>query len=181
MEFLNESLKQLKILEKFEDKELTIISEFHIYNLIFAKEKLKLNDEKCTILLNIFWQLLIFNCNHYLNDEDDNLERILEKTPENDFKNFKKILANHCVDNPPNQYQYFSSEEAESIIDYVRKGYVDYFNLYNYALNNKQKNEEIHVTIYVDHPLPVLPLSEADYKQKEDNFSEEQIDIVNLY
>ena len=52
---------QLKInglINNFESIEIGIIAEFHLYNLIFAKDELLLDDYKSCILLNIFWQLL---------------------------------------------------------------------------------------------------------------------------
>ena len=38
--------------------ELLLIADFHLYNLIFAKETLNLSDLKASVLMNILWILL---------------------------------------------------------------------------------------------------------------------------
>lgn len=63
-DFITKYFKKNK-LDNFENVELNIIAEFHLFNLIFAKEDLNLNDLEATVLLNIFWELLKFNNMNY--------------------------------------------------------------------------------------------------------------------
>lgn len=44
--------------EKLDYNELKIISEYQVYNLIFCKKELLLDDEKTAYLLEIFYKLL---------------------------------------------------------------------------------------------------------------------------
>ena len=46
--------------------DLDIITEYTLYNIIFAKDKLKLNDEKTVILINLLFSVLRNNDKRYL-------------------------------------------------------------------------------------------------------------------
>jgi hypothetical protein len=54
-DYLTRYLRTRAIIDRFEDIELTVISEFMLYNLIFIKEELCLNNYQSTILMNIFF------------------------------------------------------------------------------------------------------------------------------
>ncbi len=47
--------------ERVEYNEMNIFSEFQLYNLVFAKNELLLDDYKSAMLVNLFWRLLEFN------------------------------------------------------------------------------------------------------------------------
>ena len=68
--------------------ELNILSEFQIYNLLFAKNELQLDDERTSYFLQVFWKLLsISNTGDKLEcrkAEDGLQEAIAEK-----FQGFK--------------------------------------------------------------------------------------------
>jgi len=46
IEFVTRYFKDKEIIDNFESIEITIIAEFHLYNLIFCKETLELDDKK---------------------------------------------------------------------------------------------------------------------------------------
>ncbi len=71
--------KKEKLLNNFESMEISIIAEFHLYNLIFCHEELHLDDFSTTVLLNIFWQLLRFNNKSYYTKTIDGDDFINEK------------------------------------------------------------------------------------------------------
>ncbi len=58
MEYITKYFKDSGLINNFESIEIGIIAEFHLYNLIFAKDELLLDDYKSCILVNMFWQLL---------------------------------------------------------------------------------------------------------------------------
>ena len=53
LDFLHDFMKRLEILKNFESMEINIIAEFHLYNLIFIKERLSLDNYKSAVLLNL--------------------------------------------------------------------------------------------------------------------------------
>ena len=65
IDFISRYFKKENLNENFESIEINIIAEFHLFNLIFAKEELALDDYRTTVLLNLFWRLLIVNNTNY--------------------------------------------------------------------------------------------------------------------
>ena len=168
IEFITKYFRDKDVLENFESIELSVIAEYHLYNLIFCKDTLELDDKITTILMNIFW-ILLKNQNIFYQQKvlikGDNPKKIdeyfLKKTYKSDLNEFKIVLMNHSLNNPPNQVKYFEINQIKEITDYVKNSYFAHYNLYQYILCNKQKNEEVKITVFIDHPLYVAPLSEA--------------------
>jgi len=168
-------MKREKIIKNFEKMELLLIADFHLYNLIFAKEELKLDNFKASILLNLLWILLKANNPCYNSDEQQD-ENVLEqddqfelhekqepKTLQNDIEVFRVALLNHSVHNPPKQAKYFNLVEIDRIIEHVHYSYIDKFNLYKYVFENKKKNEEVRLMVDISSPTIAAPLSDALY------------------
>jgi len=173
-EFVTRVFKDKDLIENFENIEISIIAEYHLYNLIFAKEELELDDKKTTVLLNLLWFLLMNNNPFYEKRYDlrqydtEKKEKLFQqKTVESDLAEFRKVLMNHCIDNPPTQTLYFGPGEVKRILEYAKNGYFMHFSLHKYILLNKQKDEEIKITVYVDKPLPIKPLAQGLYMGKE--------------
>ena len=53
------------IAQNFEKIELLLISDYLLYNLIFSKENLNLDDYKTAIFINLMWLLLKNDNNAY--------------------------------------------------------------------------------------------------------------------
>jgi len=164
----------------FESIEINIIAEFHLFNLIFAKEELALDDYRTTVLLNIFWQLLIVNNMNYAKGNP------LSKSPENspqgkklsvmfkgkslqgDYDQFRDLLLKHTVKfENESAKKIFDVNQTKRIIEFAHKGYFAHYKLYQNILNNKKKNEEIEIRVTIDVPLQIGPLFEALYMGKD--------------
>ena len=133
--------------------------------------------------LNLLWYLLInnnpfyerkYNIKQYDNIQKEKL--LKQKTVDADLQEFKRMLMNHCIEVPPQQSAYFGSGEAKRILEYAKNGYFMHFSLYKYILLNKQKDEEVKITIYIDKPLPIKPLSQALFMGKEKHETKEDDD-----
>lgn len=166
--FVTRVFKDTDLIGNFEAIEISLIAEFHLYNLIFAKEDLELDDQKTVVLLNLLWVLLMnknpfyekkYDLRQYDNETKEKIFK--EKTVEADLEAFKNKLMNHSIDNPPNQVLYFGPGEVKRILEYAKNGYFMHFSLYKYILLNKQKDEEIKISLFVDKPLPIMALSEG--------------------
>ena len=51
--------------------DIDILTEFNLYNLIFAKEKLGLDDDKTVILINLMLALIKYNNCKYNNKSQE--------------------------------------------------------------------------------------------------------------
>ena len=60
----------MNIIANFELIDLDIVTEFNLYNIVFAKEKLELDDEKSVILVNLLFSVLRNNNQKYLLKSD---------------------------------------------------------------------------------------------------------------
>lgn len=172
-EYMTKFFKKEGILENFESIEIAILSEFHLYNLIFAIEDLKLDKMKTCVFMNIMFHLIINENRYYKEKVDQKIQKEADregifknKTEAADLKEYERLIMNHCVENPPRQQKYFELNEVRKITEYVRKEYFMHYKLYKYVLCNKQKNEEIKIQVYVDHPTEVQPLSQALFMGK---------------
>ncbi|KAL4491372.1 hypothetical protein ABPG72_008028 [Tetrahymena utriculariae] len=209
-EILNDLLKRLDVQKNFESMELNIIAEFHLYNIIYAKQTLFLDDYKTAIFLNLMWTLLIndnpdykilhrrytqatINSLNQLNTKNvqqidntntlgqvsKNVQQIPQssqqkiitlqniqdnyKTIQSDVENFKKWIIKHSTSEIPNSMNIFDAQQIQMIVRFAQNSYFSNFSLYNYCLNNKNKNDEIEIQLFVDKPLDIPPLSDALY------------------
>ena len=164
------------ILHNFEKMELLLIADFLLFNIIFGKEDLNLDDRKTSILLNITWMLLKQDNPAYIkpNNKDENIlknelsdrqkkEILQSKNLKTDLKVFRENLVKHSVANPPNQIKIFTQPQIKRIVEYIHKAYIDKFNLYKYVFENKKQNEEIRIMVDISEPTPVPPLKNALY------------------
>jgi hypothetical protein len=55
----------MNIIANFELIDLDIITEYNLYNIIFAKHTLELDDEKSVILVNLLFAILRNNDSRY--------------------------------------------------------------------------------------------------------------------
>ena len=156
--------------------ELLLIADFHLYNLIFAKETLNLSNLKASVLMNILWILLKERNPSYQpkdseEEEPDDLEAVLlakdallrSKTVEKDIKAFKTALINHSIENRPHQIKFFCPEEIQKIVEHVHNCYIDKYDLYKYIFVTKDQKEEVKISIDISTPEIPLPLKDALY------------------
>lgn len=179
-------MRREEIIQNFEKMELLLIVDFHLFNLIFCKEDLMLNNRKTAVLMNILWQLLMNKNPGYIRaSEGDVSARIIEqsqdpsqiehKTLENDVALLKNLLLSHSRGKTEAEIgilshksslvsmKFFSTQQVKSIVEYAFQSYLDKFNLYKYVFENKKKNEEVKLMISISEPARVPPLREALY------------------
>ena len=71
------------------------------------------------------------------------------------------MLNKHCFDSDSSK-KYFSGENTiKSILEYIKQGYFNHFDLYNFVFNNKQNTQEVKITVSIDRPLDSEQLSMA--------------------
>ena len=104
IEFMSHYLTKENLLSNFNKNDLKILAEFHLFNLIFAKEQLHLDENKSMILLNLFWELIKSNNAKYQKGNN----KTTPKTREKDYEVFRAILVKHCLENPPENIKYFN-------------------------------------------------------------------------
>lgn len=119
----------MNTIANFEMIDIDILVEYNLYSIIFAKEKLKLNDEKTTLLVNLLYSLVSHNSKPHIikNDslgpqeikpgdyikslyKDKNVDifaeensklKLREKTITSDIEHFTTVVNNVCSHNPP--------------------------------------------------------------------------------
>ena len=136
-------------------QDLIVLVEFHIFNMIFGREKLHLDEENMVVFLNLMWSLLI--------NENVKYGGGGRKSKDKDWVFFKDLLVRHSIENPPNNLKYFEPDQVNHILEYVKQSYFNYYELFQYVDRNMQKTQEYSLTVYIDFPLEVRPLSEAQF------------------
>lgn len=168
IDFITRYLKKESLLDNFERGELNILGEFHLHNLIFAKEELCLDDYRSSVFLNLMWTLLTERNPNYskknLNESPKGSKKSLildEKNLHFDCQNFMNLLEKHTQ-----QVRSFDKCQIIKILEYANNGFFKYYNLYKNLFDNNKKNEEVFINIIVDEPMKILPLKEALYMGK---------------
>ena len=141
---------------KYDYNELLMIVDFQIFNIVFAKEDLKLNNEQIALLLNIFSKLIEFS-----NFKDFSNESFLVQQ-ELKMSELKKIIESFSIQDPPNKILVFTIDQVEKIMNYVNNIYIKNFKLYYTTFNYKQKVVTKPIRFTIDPP-PIL-LSSANAK-----------------
>lgn len=96
-EFLTEQFTQQGLIDQITDGELDMYSNSILYNLIYAKDKLKLDDHKACYLINVLFTVFVNNDQRYSQKEFEFLEDVrareaaeAEEAQANDKKKDKK-------------------------------------------------------------------------------------------
>lgn len=189
-DFMGKYFKKAGLLDNFESLEVNILAEFHLFNLIFAKEELALDDFRTTVLVNLFWEILMNgNSNYAVKQENngslfensrnfkENLEKskgkkssimFKEKGFSSDLEYFQRRLSQHSVifQEMPS-LRIFQVSQSKAIMDFAINSVFSHYKLYENIFNNKQKNEEILIKVHVDTPLLVEPLNRALFMGKD--------------
>ena len=125
-EYMTRYLRTKAIIDRFEDIELTVISEFLIFNLIFIKEELFVNNYKATVLMNILLQLLTFR-NHKFNNLGD-------KNKQSDHEHLERLLLDHSKHQTGEKIKLFDIQTVRKVVQFAENRfckYVSYFDMYN--------------------------------------------------
>ena len=139
-QFLIRQLKTLNVIANFKLIDLDIMTEFNLYNIIFAKDTLGLDDEKTVVLANLLFGVLRNNdsrhyckskelgpqeieAGEYLNsvynaggenfaEHNDGLD-IREKTLTTDIECFTDCIRGHCVPQGEDRKVWFTPQQAK--------------------------------------------------------------------
>lgn len=136
-------------------QDLIVIVEFHIFNMIFGREKLHLDEESMVVFLNLMWTLMM--------NDNVKYEGGGRKSKDKDWIFFKDLLVRHSIESPPNNLKYFEPDQVNHILEYVKQSYFNHYDLFQYVDRNMQKTQEHSLTVYIDFPLEVRPLSQAQF------------------
>lgn len=181
-DFMGRYFKKNNLSENFESIEVNILAEFHLYNLIFAKEELSLDDYRTTVLLNLLWEILMNGNSNYNKTQNNDVNSphqspklkkssilFKEKNLVGDYEFFKERLMQHTVEMDIKKpcIKIFNANQAKIILQFVNDGFFSHYRLYENIFNNKQKSEEILISVFIDVPLNIPALSQALYMGKE--------------
>lgn len=147
--------------EKMDYNELNILAEFQIYNLLFSKNELLLDDEKTSYLLEVFWKLL------GISNQGDKIESKKAAEDLGDALDAKWGLFKQSMMERV-QSGTFDKDQLKKIVDYARSGYFRHFRLFDFVLNNSQLSDVKRVSIYQERPMFSGPLNEAMDLQSEE-------------
>ena len=176
IDFITKYLIREDLLKNFNNNDLSILAEFQLFNLIFAKEQLHLDNKHSMILLNILWELTKNNNGKYRKSPGN-----YKKNRENDYEVFKELLMKHCVENPPEGLKYFQPDQLKLILDYAQEGYFNHFQLYQYVDQNLQSEKEIQVIVYIDIPIETAPLAEAKFLGTEKSIIQDEEEQIVIF
>jgi hypothetical protein len=157
---------KLELKDSIEPNELGIIADFCYYNYEFAKD-LNLPNDKIALVLNLFFPFVTFQ---HLNTDslgiyiptDNYSEESSKQKLEEVFERFKAILLTFSADDPPNSLQVFTHEEIIKLLDYITHTYFKHFEVFSFVMGTTQPVQNKKVTIYIDEPIPTLPLKCAE-------------------
>lgn len=159
-----------------DDNTIKFLSEFQIYNLIFCKNDLKLNDDQCAEVLDILWCLLAVNQDGTMQDHSVPAEGNLQEALTCKFEELKTDLIDRA------KQGIFNKDEIKQIMSYMKSGYFKHFRLIDFVLRNKQLPTMKHITLFHDEPLaesaldnakeivdePMIPKAEGEAEQDDE-------------
>lgn len=168
-EFMSKYFTDLGLRDKIDVNELSIIADFHYYNLCFAKDQLLLPHNKTALLLNIMARLINFRDYNaptmFIKTVDEGPKRTEEEeyklSLEQKFDELRDALIICSTDNPPYSLRVFTSDDVKKILEYTMTSFFPHFKLYTSVMSNKQLAEQKFIEVYIDEPLPIPPLSEG--------------------
>ena len=137
-----------RILHKFEKLEILLICDYLLFCIIFAKEKLNLDDSKSAIFVNLAW-LLLQNDNPAYESDVGELQKSSpykkenaksKKSIESDIELFKSHLIPLTVplDSKTDPNPIFSPSQLPEIIKFIYETYIDKFSLFKHVFENKE-------------------------------------------
>jgi len=174
--FFENYYRKLGLKDLLEQNELSIMTMFCIYNLEFAKVKLRLPDDKAALIMNILFPFVSFRhldskdqIGCYIPPEEWSDEKVKQKLSQK-YEYLQIALLTFAKDNPPKSMKVFDPDVLIQILDYVSKTYFEHFALFACATGQMQKVKEKRMTLYMDEPISTPPLKEANLipnKEKE--------------
>ena len=130
-----------------DDNEIMFLAEFQIYNMIFCKNDLKLDDNQTSEVLNVMWHLLAINQDGSIQDHSLPAEGNFQEALNNKFEELRVALISLAKQGVLNK------DQLKHIMTYMKSGYFKHFRLIDFVLRNRQLPTMKHITLFHDEPL----------------------------
>ena len=134
--------------------ELNILCEYYEHAYEFATQFMCFDDNKTASVLNVARAMVSYDV---FKPADQQLHAVAagdqQEASRGTFQKMqKKLMSLQGV---------FSTEEIIAISEYFVHSYISSLRLWTHALSNKQQSETKVCMLYIEEPLPTLPLSKA--------------------
>lgn len=130
--------------EVVDDNKIKIIAEFQIYNMIFCKNDMKLNDSQTAEVLDLLWNMLSFNQDGTMYDGSIPAEGNFQNALSNKFEELKCELIERA------KQGVLSKDQIKLVMNYMRNGYFKHFRLIDFVLRNRQLRTYKNITLFHD-------------------------------
>ena len=138
-----------------DDNKIRFLAEFQIYNLIFCKNDLKLEDVQTVEVLHILWNLLAINQDGTIQDHSVCAEGNIEEALSSKFEQIKSELIDRA------KQGILSKDQLKQTVTHMKQGYFKHFRLVDYCLRNRQLPTLKNLTLFHDEPQILPNLGEA--------------------
>ena len=134
--------------ERDRGAELNILTEYYYNAFNFAENEMRLENRKIAEVMNVAQSLTTYDA--FKPAEVKNLE---VRKPEDGYALVKSKLTSLMG--------VFTAEEIRVIAEYFVRSYLGNLRLWVHVLSGKHQTETKVATVFVDDPLPSLPLSKS--------------------
>ena len=141
--------------DQVDDNKIKIIAEFQIYNLIFLKNDIKLDNSQISEVLELLWGLLAINKDGTIQDHSVPAEGGFQEALNSKFEEVKIALINKAKEG------ILSKENIKSIMASMKCGYFKHFRLIDFVLRNQQSSTLKKITLFYNNTKISLNLDEA--------------------
>ena len=133
--------------DNVDDDKINFLAEFQIYNLIFLKNDLKLEDYQIAHILDILWNLLAVNQDGSISDESIWAQGNYDQALNSKMDEIKVGLIDKL------KAGILTKEQVLAIMGYMKTGYFKHFRLIDFWLRNRQQSTIKSITLFHDEPL----------------------------
>ena len=130
-----------------DDNKIKFIAEFQIYNLIFCKNDLHLDNKQTSEVLEMLWNLLAINQDGTIQDHSLPAEQGFQEAMNSKFEELKNELIEKAKSG------ILSKENIKAIMLNMKTGYFKHFRLIDFVIRNKQYPTFKKIRLFYDKPL----------------------------
>lgn len=139
-----------------DDNKIRVFAEFQIYNMIFAKNDLKLDDEQTANLLDILWTLLAINQDGTMFDGSVAAQEGFQNAINAKFGELKGELIDQA------KQGVYTKDHLKSIMGYMKSSYFKHFRLIDFVVRNKQVPTLKSIRLFYEKPAASGELDQAE-------------------
>lgn len=141
--------------EQVDDNTIRFLAEFQIYNLIFLKNDLKLQNDQIALILDMLWNILGVTQDGSLYDGSIPAEGNFHNAISDKFEEVKNHLV-HIA-----KQGILSKEQIKEIMNFLKLGYFKNFRLIDFVLRNRQMPTVKNIVLFHDEPIRENSLDQA--------------------